>query len=359
MGKKDNQSTKKEHKSKKDKSDNENKKRRKLHSISKTLKETTSCHSSKNWLQKFEKATSSRITKEIRGSRVSIQQQTFSAFIFENYQLEDYTTVKLDKTKFLDAAMKTEFYKENHDFKIPKIENLEKKKTKILIIEGDCVDVGIYLKNVLKTNPTVLNMASDKNPGGGYRHGSGAQEENLHRRSNLFQCLEDPDNVNPDSIWDYPIPNYGGIYSPNVCFIRGNEKNGYKFLKEPEYLSIVSVAAIRHPNLSMDPKSKELLLKEKEIEITKEKIRRMLLISLENGHNSIVLSAFGCGAFGNPPNHIAILFREVIEEFDGYFDVIAFAIFNDHNSGKDHNKKGNVQPFADAFNQKSIIFEEL
>eukprot|EP00969_Alexandrium_andersonii_P220080 9720066-Alexandrium_andersonii.AAC.1 len=36
----------------------------------------------------------------------------------------------------------------------------------------------------------VLNMASSRNPGGGVRIGKGAQEENLHRRTDAFRFLE-------------------------------------------------------------------------------------------------------------------------------------------------------------------------
>jgi hypothetical protein len=37
--------------------------------------------------------------------------------------------------------------------------------------------------------------------------GCGAQEENLHRRSNLFQCLEDSyHQLNRKRDWKYPIP---------------------------------------------------------------------------------------------------------------------------------------------------------
>jgi hypothetical protein len=44
--------------------------------------------------------------------------------------------------------------------------------------------------------------------------GCGAQEENLHRRSNLFQYLDDPDDVARSTRgWGYPIPDFGGIYS--------------------------------------------------------------------------------------------------------------------------------------------------
>eukprot|EP00969_Alexandrium_andersonii_P248192 10968206-Alexandrium_andersonii.AAC.1 len=36
----------------------------------------------------------------------------------------------------------------------------------------------------------VLNMASNRHPGGGVRRGTGAQVENLHRRTDAFRFLE-------------------------------------------------------------------------------------------------------------------------------------------------------------------------
>jgi uncharacterized protein (TIGR02452 family) len=52
-------------------------------------------------------------------------------------------------------------------------------------------------------------MASRSNPGGGYRKGSGAQEENLFRRTNLFHCMDDPYKIFPEKDWEYPLPEYG------------------------------------------------------------------------------------------------------------------------------------------------------
>jgi len=59
-------------------------------------------------------------------------------------------------------------------------------------------------------------MASASHPGGGYRKGAGAQEENLHRRTNLFQCLEDPYQLVNRS-WSYPLPQFGSS-SPSLHF---------------------------------------------------------------------------------------------------------------------------------------------
>jgi uncharacterized protein (TIGR02452 family) len=64
-----------------------------------------------------------------------------------------------------------------------------------------------------------------------------------------------------------------------------------------------------------------------------------------------VLGAFGCGAFENPPEHMAELFKEVFAEgeFLNRFKVIVFSIIDNHNSRKKHNPDGNVVPFVKVF----------
>ena len=80
-------------------------------------------------------------------------------------------------------------------------------------------------------------------------------------------------------------------------------------------------------------------------------IRTIFRILIAHGYEVAVLSAFGCGAFRNPPGHVAELFAEILEEkeFEGHFSTLVFAIIDDHNSGKDHNPEGNVWPFQRVF----------
>jgi len=190
-------------------------------------------------------------------------------------------------------------------------------------------------------NPVVLNMASHKRPGGGYKNGAGAQEENIFRRSNYYMSLEDPDKLDSQRRWRYPLFEFGGIYSPNVIVFKESENRGYELLPEPVTLSFIAVAAYAHPPLT--PKVE--LLPEYVIG-TKRKIKTILNLGLEHGHDCIVLSAFGCGAFKNPPRHIARLFKEVIkQQYMGAYKNITFAIIDDpHASGK-----GNYEPFATVF----------
>ena len=57
----------------------------------------------------------------------------------------------------------------------------------------------------------------------------------------------------------------------------------------------------------------------------------------------VVLGAFGCGAFGNPADHVARIYREEIALRAAAFSVIAFAVFS-AGYGPD-----NFTPFAEAF----------
>ena len=67
----------------------------------------------------------------------------------------------------------------------------------------------------------------------GYKSGAGAQEENLFRRTNLYQYHE------PKKESWYPIPETGGIYCPNAIVLRGSEQQDYQWLETPQTISFV------------------------------------------------------------------------------------------------------------------------
>lgn len=226
----------------------------------------------------------------------------------------------------------------------------------------------IYVQNIdtfekakeLGSECAVLNMASSKRPGGGVETGSRAQEEELCRRSNLLLSLylyspEKWDEYFGDyysgkvlNDFSYPIPVYGGIYSPGVCVYR--KPGTYETVSNYFKCNVISVAGVVRPDI--DKNTGEMM--KKYVPIVKGKIRTILRIALDNNHTKLVLGALGCGAFKNPPSHVARLFKEVLEEpeFIGAFEEICFAILDDGNSGRDHNPNGNLKPFADVFGEK-------
>jgi uncharacterized protein (TIGR02452 family) len=187
-------------------------------------------------------------------------------------------------------------------------------------------------------------------------HGSGAQEENLCRRSNLILSLY---QFSRSRIRQYPdlglIPNsdqypmderHGGIYSGLVTFFRGPESTGSQLEETPYNIPVISVAALSGPRIGADG-----MMLQPETDITLDKIRTIFRIGKANFHNSLVLSALGCGAFANPPKHIAKLFHQVIEEdeFKNVFKLIDFAILDGYRTGLSHNPEGNLVPFQREF----------
>lgn len=107
----------------------------------------------------------------------------------------------------------------------------------------DCLDAARALCGAGE-RVAVLNMANAYTPGGGFRAGCGAQEENLHRRTDLHLFLEDRRAWMPPQTRLYPIPPDAALYSPDVRVFRGPEADGYSLLQTPFSVDIVSCAAM-------------------------------------------------------------------------------------------------------------------
>lgn len=208
-----------------------------------------------------------------------------------------------------------------------------KYETKIDVVDMDTVDCAIDMcANDL--NPLVLNMASDRTPCGGFKSGARAQEEEISRRSTNYLSLKQ----NKIS-GKYPLPKKACIYCPNVFIFRAGKDDDYALCDWDEcvYLAFIAIAAVRKPKLVDDKMAKV------DEELTINKIRTMFEVARLHDHDSLVLGAHGCGAFGCPPKHMAELFKQVIAEYDGEFKQITFAIITDHND-----KHGNYKIFRET-----------
>jgi uncharacterized protein (TIGR02452 family) len=171
----------------------------------------------------------------------------------------------------------------------------------------------------------VLNLASDEEPGGGWRFTlSRTQEEALCYSSTLYATLK------PE--W-YPWPNMGpgsvaGIMSPDVVVFRDTLENGLAELPEHErhVVAVMTVAAPRLPALTPDG---EDFAKKEDLEDLKGKI--LLVLRMAAGHNvgRLVLGAMGCGAYRCPPRVVAQEMKKALEseEFAGWFEHVAFAVY--------------------------------
>ena len=228
-------------------------------------------------------------------------------------------------------------------------------QTEVRVENDDCVLVAKRLIDE-GYNPAMLNLADLYTPGGLVEYGSGAQEENLCRRSNLILSLyqfsqarirQYPDLGLVQHADQYPMDERnGGVYSGIVTFFRGPESEGSLLEDTPYNIPVISVAALSGPRIGSDG-----MMLPQETEITLEKMRTIFRIGMANFHDSLVLSAMGCGAFANPPVHIAKLFHQVIQEdeFKNAFRLIDFAILDGYRTGLRHNPDGNLLPFQREF----------
>ena len=185
----------------------------------------------------------------------------------------------------------------------------------------------------------VLNFASATNPGGGVVNGSSAQEECICRCTTLYPCL------NNDELWTKfykphrkaanPLYNNDCIYTPNVCVFKSD-------INFPELLSRdrwwrVNILTCAAPNLRERPSNpmnphagyKQAKLTPAELEtLLTSRIRRIFEVAVANGNEVLILGAFGCGAFRNPPEIVAKVFFDVMQDYLCYFDTIEYAVYH-------------------------------
>ena len=162
--------------------------------------------------------------------------------------------------------------------------------------------------------PLALNFASGVQPGGWFLDGAKAQEEVLCRSSALYQTLVNDQMYEEHRKRQSPDSTDWAIYSPDVPVFRND---GGSNLEKPWLLSFITCAAPYAPVIGQ-PKSGDLLEK---------RIHRVLSIAKAFGYSTLVLGAWGCGAFSNDPHRTAVDFWKAIEgDFKGAFTDIVFAI---------------------------------
>lgn len=172
----------------------------------------------------------------------------------------------------------------------------------------------------------VLNFANPVNPGGGVELGAVAQEECLCRSSNLYPCLKD------SSVFDdYYLYHRGKnsnfssdrlIYTKDITVFK-NDDLIPELLPKSEWFT-VDVITCAAPSLKNRKYTNLTAL----LSLFKRRVTNIFEAARDNDVDVIVLGAFGCGAFKNPPLIVAEAFKQVILEHNYLesFKQIVFAI---------------------------------
>jgi len=215
------------------------------------------------------------------------------------------------------------------------------------VLPGDWGEVVMQMTRKYGATFAALNMANAYRPGGGYIEGMIAQEENMFRRTDCHFSLEPADMDDERDMYveehsDLLNAKAGRVYldveRPRVC-IRGPEDRsrsdlGYSWLAEEEvfpFLELRAAAVDLRDGSRFDP------------EETGRRIGAQLDTLIAHGVRHAVLSAFGCGAFRNPADQVAAIYRAQLAQRARSFDVVAFGVFH---AGYGPN---NFAPFERAF----------
>ena len=188
----------------------------------------------------------------------------------------------------------------------------------------------------------VLNFANAHTPGGGVAYGARAQEEALCRVSTLYYSLS-----TPTAMEKFYIPH-------KVCGVFGSSdilvNRDIVVFKSDDFEPITpfkcSVITCAAPDFSGGT---TLLGKEgmnRLYRVMAKRIDRIFKAALLSGAENIVLGAFGCGVFSNPPKMVGYIMLKKAQEYAYRFKNIEFAIYSPGNTPNDHR---NIDAFMWAY----------
>lgn len=124
------------------------------------------------------------------------------------------------------------------------------------------------------------------------------------------------------------------IFTPGVCVFKSDTAVP-ELLPETEWY-FVDVITCAAPNLrekpsnAMNPGSgnKQVHLTDQELlELHTKRITRILDIAKKEAAEAVILGAFGCGAFCNPPEVVAEAMARVVQDYRYEFKTIEFAVY--------------------------------
>lgn len=170
----------------------------------------------------------------------------------------------------------------------------------------------------------VFNFASAKHPGGGVLKGTVAQEEALARASSLYPVIK--------KCTEFYTPVSAPEYSDRIIYSKPIYvfKNDYGVEIEPIKCEVITCAA---PNYNFGDINFNHHAK-----VMTNRFTKVLRSAIENNQRNLMLGAWGCGVFKNPPDINAQIFRSVLDRYSSYFDDVIFAIpdFTNHKIFKEN-----------------------
>lgn len=170
--------------------------------------------------------------------------------------------------------------------------------TEITIVNNDAISTAINAGR-MRLGPTAIhNFASRNSPGGGYRRGIQAQEEDL--------CRSIPALESDLSEKQYPIAEAEVLVTRHAEIRRRMHQQTI----ESESLATVTILSSAMPNIrKYGWRGTEETYKQR---LTQE-IEALIWTATQEGIRTLITGAHGCGAFGNAPRDVASTFARVLK----------------------------------------------
>ncbi len=199
--------------------------------------------------------------------------------------------------------------------------------TRIDVQNASALSLASRLAGEAEGRIAVLNLASARNPGGGFLRGSQAQEESLARSSALYASLTS-EAAEPFYRHHGFVPS--AMYS-DLAIVSGDcpvFRDDHGHLLDTPYLATFITCAAPNAEALRANEPREL----KRIpDVFERRIAKVLTLALDAGCPRLVLGAWGCGVFGNDPDMVAAQFAQHLGAggaFHGRFESIDFAVLD-------------------------------
>lgn len=252
---------------------------------------------------------------ELNGKHISLVGNDFSTVRVLSPELLE--SIEKDEDKFFEREFRGSYW------------------ATFFIIDCDSYEAA----NLGHSDTLVMNFANAIHVGGGFLNGAMAQEECLCRNSTLYASISSP---KAREMYDYNKKHINAVdsdymlLSEDVCVFR--DANG-NLLDEPFNVSVITIPAPNKNGRAKDVSQDKLDI------IMKDRLRKMLFAAARYGYRTLVLGAWGCGAFGHSAKRVAQYYYDLFfgEGLNELFDCVIFAIIRD---------KEKIEAFVDVFNDK-------
>ena len=233
-----------------------------------------------------------------------------------------------------EAKKRTEIFYED-DYPSFNADNIQ--RTRVTVTGARSYEAAVRLhEEAPESRIAVMNFANAFKAGGGVENGSGAQEECLCRTSTIYPLLYR--RTLRDTFYKHhkelntPKASDSLIYTEGVVICKTDEDIP-KRMPKSDWVS-VDVITIAAPDLRQSTfyyvpqvgRGANM----RDAELFGYHVKRaihMLTVAAHKGADTLVLGAFGCGAFENDPKVVARAYKVALREFPKVFKRIEFAVY--------------------------------